>query len=226
VKFPVILSRREKNKENTYGEYLRFRWMGWGHESCVVQRPSPAGAGPHGCVWLAQRAFRSRVLFTTSAGKGDACSSAGAFIASAGASSRGVPAGGRPTASESHLSLGATMHASTPRTVRLADPRHAPTRRWRPRRGESTGGRRRDAVATGCQCRLEIGVASPLFPWPQATAPLPTLITTTHARRPPSSLFYFTKRSHAHARRGKGGRFGAENPVAGDRTAVVRHGKL
>jgi hypothetical protein len=45
VRFPVILSRREKNKENTYGEYLRSRWMGWGHESCVVQRPSPAGAG-------------------------------------------------------------------------------------------------------------------------------------------------------------------------------------
>jgi hypothetical protein len=169
---------------------------------------APVRPAPVTWLCLAQRAFRSRVLFTRSAGKGDACSSAGSFTASAGASSsRGVPAGGRPTASKSDLSLGASMHASTPRTVRHATHPHA------------------YAVATGCQCRLEIGVASPLFPWPQATAPLPTLITT-HARRPPSSLFYFTKRSHAHARRGKGGRFGAENPVAGDRTAVVRHGKL
>jgi hypothetical protein len=93
----------------------------------------------------------------------------------------------------------------------------------------AVGATRRDAVATGCQCRLEIGVASPLFPWPQATAPLPTLITT-HARRPPSFPILFhqaaARTCATRIRRGKGGRFGAENPVAGDRTVVVRHGKV
>jgi hypothetical protein len=111
---------------------------------------APVRPAPVTWLCLAQRAFRSRVLFTRSAGKGDACSSAGSFTASAGASSsRGVPAGGRPTASKSDLSLGASMHASTPRTVRHATHPHADAGRWRPRRGESTGGRRRDATRRG-----------------------------------------------------------------------------